>query len=125
MVRDDEEDKFDEKNHLEIMQAERELGKIYDSELRDKLQELKIFEILQAKKFNAHFLDIAKKASCVEKLTDFCDSDGKVLLSATELGNYITHFVPHCLGLTRTCKVRFKIFLGPKSANTHRSEVVC
>ena len=100
------------------------MGKIYDSELRDKLQELKIFEILQAKKFNAHFLDIAKKASCVEKLTDFCESDGKVLLSATELGILLI-FVPHCLGLTRTCKVRFKIFLGPKSANTHWSVVVC
>ena len=50
-----------EENHIKIRQAERELGKILDSELRDKLQELKIFEILQAEKANDHFLEIAKK----------------------------------------------------------------
>ena len=37
-----------EANHLEMLHAERELGKIHDNELRDKLQDLKIFEILQA-----------------------------------------------------------------------------
>ena len=63
-----------EANHLEILHAERELGKIHDNELRDKLQDLNFFEILQAEKANAHFLDIAKKASCIEKLTDICDS---------------------------------------------------
>ena len=32
-------------NYLDILHAERELGKIHDTELRDKLQDLKIFEI--------------------------------------------------------------------------------
>ena len=62
-----------------------------DSELRDKLQELKIFEILQAEKANAH-LEIAKKTASIENLNDIRDEGGKILLSAEDLGNYITNF---------------------------------
>ena len=63
-----------------------------DSELRDKLQELKIFEILQAEKANAYFWEIAKKTASIENLNDIQDEGGKILLSAEDLGNYITNF---------------------------------
>ena len=60
-----------------------------DSELRVKLQELKI---LQAEKANAHFLEIAKKTASIENLNDIQGEVGKILLSAEDLGNYITNF---------------------------------
>ena len=99
-----------EANHLEILHAERELGKIHDNELRDKLQDLKFFEILQAEKANAHFLDIAKKASCTEKFTDICDSDGKILLSSDELGKYITNFYSSLFRLDETVQGEIEDF---------------
>ena len=60
--------------------------------MRDKLQELKIFEILNAEKSSPHFLDLTKKTSSCEKLSDICDNAGNVLLSAENLKNYITKF---------------------------------
>ena len=61
-------------------------------ELREKLQDLKIFEILNAEKSSPHFLDLAKKTSTVEKLADICDNNGNTLLTAEALENYITNF---------------------------------
>ena len=64
-----------------VGQAEKDLGKICDNEVRDKLQDLKIFEILKSEKPSPHFIDIAKKPTNIEKLSDICDTEGKVLLS--------------------------------------------
>ena len=80
------------KNSGAIFQAEKDLGKICDNEVRDKLQDLKIFEILKSEKPSPHFIDIAKKPANIEKLSDICDTEGKVLLSGKDLNNYITNF---------------------------------
>ena len=50
-----------EENHLIIAQADKELSTLCDTELRDKLRELKVFEILNGEKANPHFLELAKK----------------------------------------------------------------
>ena len=84
-------DNFHE-NSGAIFQAEKDLGKICDNEVRDKLQDLKIFEILKSEKPSPHFIDIAKKPANIEKLSDICDTEGKVLLSGKDLNNYITNF---------------------------------
>ena len=81
-----------EANYAKIRDLEKELGNICDLELRDKLQELKIFEILNAEKSSPHFLELAKKTSTIEKLTDICNAEGKVLLSGDDLNKYITNF---------------------------------
>ena len=70
------------KNSGAFFQAEKDLGKICDNEVRDKLQDLKIFKILNAEKPSPHFIDIAKKTANIEKLSDICDTEG----------NYITNF---------------------------------
>ena len=60
-----------EENHLSIAQAEKELSTLCDTELRDKLRELKVFEILNAEKANPHFLELAKKTTTIsENLSD-------------------------------------------------------
>ena len=84
-----------------------------DSELRDKLQELKIFEILQAEKANAHFLEIAKKTASIENLNDIRDEGGKILLSAEDLGNYITNFYSSLFRFDENVQGEIQDFLGP------------
>ena len=105
-----------EANYLGILHAERELGKIHDNELRDKLQDLKFFEILQAEKANAHFLDICSKKGLLHRKIFYCH-----LLN---LEIILLICILHCLGLTRMCKVRLKIFWDRKQANTPWSVVV-
>ena len=63
-----------------IKQLEVELRTVSDTEIRDRLQDLKFFEILNAEKSNPHFFDL-NKSSAIEKLSDICDGNGDVLLS--------------------------------------------
>ncbi len=49
-------------NFDQIFKLEREIGKIRDTSLRDKLCNLKIFECLNAEKASPHFLTISKKS---------------------------------------------------------------
>jgi len=51
-----------EENFVRIFKLEKEIGKIRDENLRDKLKNLKIFEGLNAEKASPHFLSIAKKS---------------------------------------------------------------
>ena len=48
-------------NSEKIFNLEKNLGKILDNELRDKLQDYKVFEVLNAEKASPHFLEICKK----------------------------------------------------------------
>ena len=48
-------------NSEKIFNLEKNLGKILDNELRDKLQDYKVFEVLNAEKASTHFLEICKK----------------------------------------------------------------
>ena len=44
-----------------IIKTERLLGRLVDTELRDKLEDYKVYEILHAERSSPHFLDICKK----------------------------------------------------------------
>ena len=44
-----------------IIETERLLGRLVDTELRDKLEDYKVYEILHAERSSPHFLDICKK----------------------------------------------------------------
>ena len=101
-----------EDNSTEIRKLERELGKIQDSELGDKLQDLKIFEILNAEKSSPHFLDLTKKTSSCEKLSDICDNAGNVLLSAESLNKYITNFYSSLYRCDSKVQGEIEDFLG-------------
>ena len=84
-----------------------------DTEIRDRLQDLKFFEILNAEKSNPHFFDLAKKLSAIEKLSDICDGNGDVLLSGEDLNNYITNFYSNLYGRDETVEGEIEDFLGP------------
>ena len=100
-------------NIKELTRAEKELAKLCDSELREKLQDLKIFEILQAEKSNPHFLEIAKKTSCVEKLSDIRDNNGQILLSGEDLANHITNYYSNLFRTDDFVQGEIHDFLGP------------
>ena len=101
-----------EGNSAEIRKLERELGKIQDGELRDKLQDLKIFEILNAEKSSPHFLDLTKKTSSCEKLSDICDNEVNLILSAEDLNNYITNFYSSLYRCDSAVQGEIEDFLG-------------
>ena len=44
-----------------IIETERLLGRLVDTELRDKLEDYKVYEILLAEHLSPHFLDMCKK----------------------------------------------------------------
>ena len=80
-----------EENHIIIAQAEKELSTLCDTELRDRLRELKVFEILNAEKANPFFLELAKKTTTInENLSDIRDAEGNVLATPEKLNKYIT-----------------------------------
>ena len=83
-----------------------------DTEIRDRLQDLKIFEILNAEKSNPHFFDLAKKSAAVEKLSDICDGNGNLLLSGEDLNHYITNFYSNLYRRDESVEGEIEDFLG-------------
>ena len=73
---------------------------------------LKIFEILNAEKASPHFLDLAKKCSTGDKLSDIKDNDGNVLLTGEDLNNYITNFYSNLYRRDETVQGEIEDFLG-------------
>ena len=68
---------------------------------------------MQAEKANAHFLEIAKKTASIENLNDIRDEGGKILLSAEDLGNYITNFYSSLFRFDENIEGEIQDFLGP------------
>jgi hypothetical protein len=65
-----------------IFDLERDLGRIIDNELRDRMMDLKVFDCLHAEKATSHFLNIAKKTSKGESLEKIRKPDGTEFGSA-------------------------------------------
>ena len=49
-----------EDNHLEIFKIEKELTAIKETQIRDQMADMKVFEHLNAERASQHFLDLAK-----------------------------------------------------------------
>ena len=68
-----------------IIETERLLGRLVDTELRDKLEDYKVYEILHAERSSPHFLDICKKNVQSDNISDICDENGNKIMSQSEL----------------------------------------
>ena len=55
-----------------IIETERLLGRLVDTELRDKLEDYKVYEILHAEHLSPHFLDMCKKTVQNDNISDIC-----------------------------------------------------
>ncbi len=63
-------------NQSKVFDLERDLGRIIDNELKDRMMDLKIFDCLHAEKATSHFLNLAKKTSKGESLEKIRKPDG-------------------------------------------------
>ena len=61
-----------------IIKTERLLGRLVDTELRDKLEDYKVYEILHAECSSPHFLDICKKNVQTDNISDMYRFDDTV-----------------------------------------------
>ena len=114
-----------QENHLIITQAKKELSTLCDTELRDKLRELKVYEILNAEKANPHFLELAKKSTTInENLSDISDTEGNVLATPEKLNEYITNFYSSLFRTHVAVQGEMTTFWGRTSGNTLWSVVV-
>ena len=104
-------------NSEKIFNLEKNLGKILDNELRDKLQDYKVFEVLNAEKASPHFLEICKKAIQGEVLLYICDDLGNSFPTADELNNYVTNFYKSLYRIDDTVQGEIEDFLGPEIVN--------
>ncbi len=94
-----------------IFELERDLGRIIDNELRDRMMDLKVFDCLHAEKATSHFLNLAKKTSKGESETRVRNMHGtwgrhglnnqlrvyalKYYNNILGLSNRVAHFVPN------------------------------
>ena len=83
---------FNFDNHLEIFKIEKELTAIKETQIRDQMADMKIFEHLNAERASKHFLDLAKATKNEAELGDIQDAQGNVILEAPKLKEHITHF---------------------------------
>ena len=79
-------------NHLEIFRIEKELTAIKETQIRDQMSNMKIFEHLNAERASQHFLDLAKATKNEADLGDIRDAHGNVILEAKQLNEHITNF---------------------------------
>ena len=68
-----------------IIETERLLGRLIDTELRDKLEDYKVYKILHAERSSPPFLDICKKNVQADNMSDICDENGNKIMSQTDL----------------------------------------
>jgi hypothetical protein len=71
----------DDQNYIQISELENILKLERDSKLKVKLKDLKIFECLNAEKATPLLLDLAKKTSSLDSVSNIRDSDGKDFVS--------------------------------------------
>jgi hypothetical protein len=69
---------------MRIFDLERDLSRIIDNKLRDRMMDLKIFDCLHAEKATSHFLNLAKKTSRDESLEKVRKPDGTDFESENE-----------------------------------------
>jgi hypothetical protein len=104
-------------NQTRIFDLERDLGRIIDNELRDRMMDLKIFDCLHAEKATSHFLNLAKKTSRGESLEKVRKPDGTDFESENERSDYITNFYSSLYRKDETVEGEIENFLGPAACS--------
>ncbi len=93
-------------NQSVIFDLERDLGRIIDNELKDRMMDLKVFDCLHAEKATSHFLNLAKKTSKGETLDKIRKPDVPTSDPRKNDLSTLLIFTPLCSGRTRPSKVR-------------------
>jgi hypothetical protein len=96
-----------------IFDLERDLGRIIDNELKDRMMDLKVFDCLHAEKATSHFLNLAKKTSKGENLEKIRKPDGTDFGAPEERSEYITNFYSSLFRKDETVEGEIEDFLGP------------
>ena len=94
-----------------------QLGKIVDAEIREKLEDYKVFEILHAERSSPYFLDICKKTVQSDNISDICNEKGEKIMSRADLELYITNFYKSLYRFDDTVQGEIDDFLGPDVLN--------
>jgi len=81
-----------EANFEQIFNLERNIGKIRDADLKNKLRDLKIFECLSAEKATPHFLNIAKKSKASDSIANIKNDDGADFQNEDARARHIVDF---------------------------------
>jgi exonuclease III len=79
-------------NTAEILQTERDLGRIVDDEMREEVLRMKMFEQLNNEKITPYFLSLAKKPQQSENLLDVRKDNGEPFDNAVERDSYIKNY---------------------------------
>jgi hypothetical protein len=104
-------------NQSKIFDLERDLGRIIDSELKDRMMDLKIFDCLHAEKATSHFLNLAKKTSKGESLEKVRKPDGTEFESENERSDYMTNFYSSLYRKDETVEGEIEDFLDPAACS--------
>ena len=103
-----------EENFVRIFKLEKEIGKIRDENLRDKLKNLKIFECLNAEKASPHFLNIAKKTKSGPILEDIKKNNGEEFMNKEQREEHVIKFYSELYKKDPTVSGEIADFLGPE-----------
>jgi hypothetical protein len=104
-------------NQSKVFDLERDLGRIIDNELKDRMMDLKIFDCLHAEKATSHFLNLAKKTSKGESLEKIRKPDGTAFETESERSEYITNFYSSLYRKDETVAGEIEEFLGPAACS--------
>jgi len=107
---------FDE-NFDEIFACEKRIGKIRDTELKNRLRDLKIFECLNAEKASPHFLNIANKSKKESSVNNICDDNGTPFIDEAAREGHIVDFYSKLYEKDLTVNGNISDFLGPEIVN--------
>jgi hypothetical protein len=104
-------------NSHEISKLENELKLQFDSDLRERMKDIKIFECLNAEKATPLLVSLAKKSVCNESLDIIRDVNGEVFKSTSDRHEYIRNFYSELYKADIGVEGTIEDFLGPDISN--------
>jgi exonuclease III len=104
-------------NYKQISELENKLKLDRDIRLREKLKDYKIFETLNAEKASPLLLDLAKKSSSLDSLTNIRDDQGGDFASDAERDDYIVEYYSNLYKIDGNVAGSIEDFLGPEVCN--------
>ena len=107
-----------EANFEQIFNLERNIGKIRDADLRNKLRDLKIFECLSAEKATPHFLNIAKKSKASDSIANIKNDASVDFHNEDARARHIVEFYSNLYKDDPTVSGDIETFLGPELCAT-------
>jgi hypothetical protein len=106
-----------EQNSLAIAELENILKIKNDNRLKEKLKDITIFECLHAEKATPLLLDLAKKTSALESVSNVKDDDGRPFTSEEDRNVFICRYYSDLYKVDDSVSGSIEDFLGPVVCN--------